>query len=239
MNNLYETLGVAENASYPEIKAAYRHLAKQYHPDKIQNPSESDQNKFAEITEAYAVLSNLKRRQDYDRSQQAAPPSVSWHSRPHYSGYPYFQWDVFTPAMHTFFMGQKPRQDRQTAVLSILLNGKVIAIALLGALFFFKFFSAMNGTVLDKQTEKGLFQNISNIVTYKTAKEKEKKKRMRKELFDMLSKDDVVEKKIFSFTYRVNGKEIETVTLPRFLLQAILIYGALSLGLIFLEYGRK
>ena len=62
----YETLGVARSASADEIKKAYRRLAKQHHPDA--NPDDaSAQKKFAEITEAYEVLSDADKRKKYDQ----------------------------------------------------------------------------------------------------------------------------------------------------------------------------
>ena len=62
----YEVLGVARDASNPEIKKAYRKLAIQYHPDK--NPGDQEaERKFKEAAEAYAILSDGEKRQRYDR----------------------------------------------------------------------------------------------------------------------------------------------------------------------------
>ncbi len=60
----YEVLGVSKNASKDEIKDAYRKLAMQYHPDRNKAPDAEE--KFKEISEAYAVLSDDKKRQQYD-----------------------------------------------------------------------------------------------------------------------------------------------------------------------------
>jgi len=62
----YEVLGVSKNASLEEIKKAYRKLAVQYHPDKNQGNKEAEE-KFKEIAEAYAVLSDEQKRAKYDR----------------------------------------------------------------------------------------------------------------------------------------------------------------------------
>lgn len=62
----YEVLGVTKGASETEIKSAFRQLARMYHPDVNQN-SKSSEEKFKEIGEAYAVLSDSDKRAQYDR----------------------------------------------------------------------------------------------------------------------------------------------------------------------------
>jgi len=63
-NSLYETLGIKKGASSDEIKKAYRRLARQYHPDVNKDPSAED--KFKEINAAYEILSDEKKRNQYD-----------------------------------------------------------------------------------------------------------------------------------------------------------------------------
>src|SRR5918912_2203 len=60
----YDVLTVSRNASKEEIKNAYRKLALQYHPDR--NKSPGSEEKFKEISEAYAVLSDDEKRKRYD-----------------------------------------------------------------------------------------------------------------------------------------------------------------------------
>jgi len=61
----YEILGVKRDATEEEIKKAYRKLALQYHPDR--NKSKEAEEKFKEISEAYAVLSDKNKRAQYDQ----------------------------------------------------------------------------------------------------------------------------------------------------------------------------
>ncbi len=62
----YRVLGVAKSAALPDIKKAYRKLARKFHPDL--NPGDKTaEARFKEIQEAYAVLSDTKKRADYDQ----------------------------------------------------------------------------------------------------------------------------------------------------------------------------
>lgn len=63
----YETLGIDKSASKDDVKKAFRKLAAQYHPDK----KTGNEAKFKEISEAYAVLSDDKKRAEYDTYGQA------------------------------------------------------------------------------------------------------------------------------------------------------------------------
>jgi molecular chaperone DnaJ len=62
MKDYYQILGISRSASQEDIKKAYRKLAHKYHPDKG-----GDEKKFKEINEAYQILSNKEKRDQYDR----------------------------------------------------------------------------------------------------------------------------------------------------------------------------
>ena len=67
----YEVLGVNKNSTSDQIKSAYRKLAVKYHPDKNEGDKASEE-KFKEASEAYHVLSNSERKQNYDNFGHAA-----------------------------------------------------------------------------------------------------------------------------------------------------------------------
>ena len=80
----YKILGVAKDAKPSEIKKSYRERAKVFHPDANKGSKKSE-NQFKVLSEAYGVLSNTKKRKEYDRkrSQKASSrrnPSKRWGS---------------------------------------------------------------------------------------------------------------------------------------------------------------
>jgi molecular chaperone DnaJ len=64
----YKALGVSKTAKPAEIKAAYRKLARKYHPDANKGDASAEE-RFKEISEAYSVLSDEKRRKEYDEAR--------------------------------------------------------------------------------------------------------------------------------------------------------------------------
>ena len=81
----YQILGVEPDAETADIKAAYRRLARKYHPDL--NPGEEAEASFRDVAEAWEVLKNKDRRAEYDelrryggRRPQDFEPPPGWHS---------------------------------------------------------------------------------------------------------------------------------------------------------------
>ena len=66
MENLYNALGVAPNATDEEIKKVYRSLAMRFHPDR--NAAPGAEVRFKSITKAYEILSDPARRAEYNQS---------------------------------------------------------------------------------------------------------------------------------------------------------------------------
>jgi molecular chaperone DnaJ len=101
----YEVLGVPRSASPEDLKSAFRRLARQYHPD-VNNSSDAEE-RFKEINEAYAVLSDPDRRSAYDRFGHAGVRGPS--------GAPDFNVDFsdFADIFGEFFgFGRSSRQAR-------------------------------------------------------------------------------------------------------------------------------
>ncbi|SDL56819.1 molecular chaperone DnaJ [Nonomuraea jiangxiensis] len=89
----YAVLGVPKTATADEIKKAYRKLARQYHPDTNQGDP-SKETKFKEVSEAYDVLSDIKRRKEYDEARTLFGSGVGGQ-RPGGGGFPFDFGDLF------------------------------------------------------------------------------------------------------------------------------------------------
>jgi curved DNA-binding protein CbpA len=83
-NNYYKVLGITPWANERQIRTAYRDLSKLYHPDTTKLRAEVSLEKFKELNQAYAILSNPDRRKFYDRSIQFSRSyTVSPHPQKH------------------------------------------------------------------------------------------------------------------------------------------------------------
>ncbi len=85
--DLYTILGVPKGASQDEIKKAYRKLAHQHHPDK----QHGDEKKFKEINEAYQVLSDPNKREQYDRFGPSFAQGFGGQGRGGFDGFDFSQ----------------------------------------------------------------------------------------------------------------------------------------------------
>jgi DnaJ-class molecular chaperone len=71
VKDYYQILDVPENASQDDIKNAFRKLAFKYHPDKNPGNEKQAEQKFKEINEAYSILGDTQKRQQYDFAKKS------------------------------------------------------------------------------------------------------------------------------------------------------------------------
>jgi tetratricopeptide (TPR) repeat protein len=123
MTNYYHVLGLSENATPLEIKAAFKRLAVKYHPDKHPGVAGMEE-KFKEVNQAHQILTNEYEKARFDLqlkyrqfSHSHQPPPYSYHQRPQYKRRP-----GYSP----------PKIDyRQNAIATIYAFGITFIIALL------------------------------------------------------------------------------------------------------------
>lgn len=110
-HDYYAVLGVPRNASDEDIRRAFRRMAMEYHPDRNKNPGAED--KFKEVNEAYQVLSDAKKRAQYDRFGKAG---VGAGANGPGAGSPFDGFDVFGgfgDIFDSFFGDASARSARQ------------------------------------------------------------------------------------------------------------------------------
>jgi molecular chaperone DnaJ len=115
MDDYYKILGVEKNASKEEIKKAYRKLAHKHHPDKG-----GEEKTFKKISEAYSVLSNDKKREQYDMFGKSGPSMGNAGA----SGFGDFSYNDFGDIFEEFFgFGRGPqKQNRKGEDIKIRIN---------------------------------------------------------------------------------------------------------------------
>jgi DnaJ-class molecular chaperone len=92
VKDYYQILGISENAGPEDIKNAFRKLAFKYHPDKNPGNEKQAEEKFKEINEAYSILSDAGKRQQYDFAKKSGFAGTG------YPGFGYSQSDIFRDA---------------------------------------------------------------------------------------------------------------------------------------------
>ncbi len=105
----YSVLGVARNSSDEDIRRAFRRKAMEYHPDRNKNADAEE--KFKEINEAYQVLSDTKKRQQYDRFGKAGVGAGTQAGGSPFEGFDVF--GGFGDIFDSFFGDASSRQARQ------------------------------------------------------------------------------------------------------------------------------
>ncbi|KXT75187.1 Chaperone protein DnaJ [Streptococcus sp. DD10] len=132
----YDMLQVPENASFDQIKSAYRRLVKEYHPDK--NPQAGAAERFQQIKEAYDTLSDYQARREYD----------DWYhvqEAPTYQEVEEFQ---AKPVTNHSYKQKRSLLDRINFELVWTIIKKVVATPIIFVLFCIDFVKVFLGMVL-------------------------------------------------------------------------------------------
>lgn len=180
VKDFYETLGVSDDASYEEIKKAYRLLAKKYHPDVSQEVDAEE--RFKEVQQAYATLKDPVERSYYNQVREQAKRQTNYE--PDREAYRYWQspqpprrsihrkmlhWGII---LFWFLAGLTGRFVRRSVMLTLMFLifgiGRVLAVIgifliVLGLLFIGNPFVLHNLTIHPQETF--LFYGLP-IVTY-------------------------------------------------------------------------
>lgn len=115
MSTYYEVLGVQENATQDEIKKAFRVLASKHHPDKG-----GDTATFQRIQEAYGVLGDEQKRQQYDMQRQNPFPGFRFHHQNVGEGFDPFS-EIFGFGPEGFFRQRaEPRKNRSLRIQLVI-----------------------------------------------------------------------------------------------------------------------
>ncbi|XP_054769185.2 dnaJ homolog subfamily C member 16-like [Lytechinus pictus] len=117
--NPYKTLSVSKSASQPEIKRAYKKLAREWHPDKSDHPDASD--RFIKIQQAYEILSDDEKRREYDQFGSIDPNGSPRRQQDPF-GDPFFQ-QHFNGFGGGFGFQESRNDDPRRVTLSRLQDG--------------------------------------------------------------------------------------------------------------------
>lgn len=134
MKDYYKILGVSESATEDEIKSAYKTLAKKFHPDRNHGNKQSEE-KFKEMSEAYNVLSDSKKRKEYDTMRRFGQRGNGAGYQDNFSGfdmndfmknfrtagksYGFGQRDSFADILDDMFFGGSGQKQENHVELSI------------------------------------------------------------------------------------------------------------------------
>lgn len=125
MGNLYQILGVSPNASPEDIRAAFRQLARQYHPDV--NPSPTAHEDFLRVAEAYRILSDRRLRSLYDRGYLVSREEYARRKAREQMMERYFD-DLVSQLLRRDYEETRARQVAVTTVVSLFVSTFVVAL---------------------------------------------------------------------------------------------------------------
>ncbi|MFC1762398.1 DnaJ C-terminal domain-containing protein [Planctomycetota bacterium] len=132
--NYYDVLGVKKDASAAEIKKTFRKLARLYHPD-VAKDKVTGEKKFKEINEAYEVLGDAEKRQQYDQlganwkqAQRQPPPSSGGFGGGRQGAEVHFDGTGFSDFFEQYFGSQGRRSGGYSQTWSSGMGGEAVAL---------------------------------------------------------------------------------------------------------------
>ena len=159
MKDYYQILGIPDNASQADIKRAFRRLAFQYHPDTNPGDEKLAGEKFKRINEAYGVLGDKDKRQQYDSARKGQ--FVGYDTR--YQGFQYSQQDIFRDTFSNQAMFNE--MSRMFAQAGLRFDQDFLnRVFFQGKGFVFQFFTTPGGT---NQRVYQPYSSPAGVSTYK------------------------------------------------------------------------
>ncbi|MFC1971479.1 DnaJ domain-containing protein [Chloroflexota bacterium] len=161
MKDYYRILGVPENSPEADIKKAFRKLAFRCHPDKNPGNEKQAEENFKEINEAYGVLRDKNKRQQYDLARKGPFASIGQDAM--YQGFGYSQQDIFNGIFSNRAMFDE--MNRMFAQAGLRFDRDFLnRVFYSGRGFTFQFFTGPGSEVYGNH---GAHQPYSNAPTYK------------------------------------------------------------------------
>jgi len=143
MKDYYQILGVPDNASQEDIRKAFRKLAFKHHPDTNRGNEKQAEERFKEINEAYGVLGDKGKRQQYDFARKA--PFTGVGDDTGYRGFQYSQQDIFRDTFSNQVMLDE--LSRMFAQAGLRFDRDFLNQTFFGGSgFIFQFFASPDGT---------------------------------------------------------------------------------------------
>ena len=151
MENYYQILGISASASQDEIKAAFKKLAKEFHPDKHDGSDKYYEEQFKRINSAYQTLSNpdKKARYDFKLRYRASTTIFSYRPRGNYSASQRAYTQRKAKAGHEARI-KKEKAKRQERTIYIL-TGTGFLVFVIASLFFYNYMNHYSAEILIKK----------------------------------------------------------------------------------------
>jgi DnaJ-class molecular chaperone len=164
MKDYYKILGVPENCSEADIKKAFRKLAFQYHPDTNPGNEKQAEETFKEINEAYGVLGDKNKRQQYDSARKGQFAGIGYDTG--YQGFQYSQQDIFNGIFSNRAMFDE--MNRMFARAGLRFDQDFLnRVFFSGRGFTFQFFTSTSGTGSGFYGGNTAYQKYSPAYTHK------------------------------------------------------------------------